>query len=63
MVVQSQAAAAALDDDPSIARSALKTIAESGREAPVEMQRLLGVLRHADDGVAATAPQPKLSAL
>ena len=63
MVVQSQAAAAALDDDPSIARSALKAIAESGREALVEMRRLLGVLRHADDDVAETAPQPGLSAL
>ena len=63
MVVQSQAAAAALDDDPSIARSALKTIAEGGREALVEMRRLLGVLRHADDDVAETAPQPGLSAL
>ena len=63
MVVQSQAAAAALDDNPSIARVALKTIAESGREALVETRRLLGVLRHADDGAAETAPQPRLSAL
>ena len=44
MVVQSQAAAAALDDDPSIARSALKTIAESGRTT-AGAQRTRGVAR------------------
>jgi signal transduction histidine kinase len=42
--------------------SALEKIERSGREALVEMRRLLGVLRE-DDGPAALAPQPGIGSL
>ncbi|HEX5911159.1 MAG TPA: histidine kinase [Thermoleophilaceae bacterium] len=44
---------------PTTADTALATIEESGRDALVEMRRLLGVLRR-DDAVAELAPQPSL---
>ena len=44
---------------PTTADTALATIEESGRDALVEMRRLLGVLRR-DDAVADLAPQPSL---
>jgi signal transduction histidine kinase len=60
MVVQAEAAEAVLRSRPDDAAAALGRIQDSGREALVELQRLLGVLR-ADDGgagpdVAAGAP-------
>ena len=44
---------------PTTADTALATIEESGRDALVEMRRLLGVLRR-DDARAELAPQPSL---
>lgn len=44
---------------PRTSRAALKVIADSGRAALTEMQRLLGVLR--DDQQQAIAPQPGIA--
>ena len=41
----------------------LEKIERSGREALVEMRRLLGVLRHEGDDLAALAPQPGIAQL
>jgi signal transduction histidine kinase len=48
MVVQAGAAAAVLDRDPQRARDPLRSIQESGRQAVVELRRLLGILREGD---------------
>jgi signal transduction histidine kinase len=56
MVVQAEGAGWAIDDAPDQARTAVATIARTGRAALVELRRLLGVLREGDrDGVL---PQP-----
>ena len=44
--------------DPRSAERALETIADTGRESLVELRRMLGVLRSADDAVQ-HRPQPK----
>src|SRR5699024_11232081 len=44
--------------DPRSAERALETIADTGRAALVELRRMLGVLRSADDAVQ-HRPQPK----
>jgi signal transduction histidine kinase len=61
MVVQAQAGPRLLTD-PEQARGAFSSIEATGREALVELRRLLGVLRSAGDH-AATAPQPGLESL
>jgi signal transduction histidine kinase len=61
MVVQAQAGPRLLAD-PEQARGAFRSIEMTGREALVELRRLLGVLRSSDDHVA-TAPQPGLDSL
>lgn len=48
MIVQADGAAYVLDSSPDQAKEALGTIASTGRQALVEMRRLLGVLRTAD---------------
>jgi signal transduction histidine kinase len=60
MVVQADGAAFALDAQPERAREALGAISRTGRQALIEMRRLLGVLRTADDA-AELAPQPGIS--
>jgi signal transduction histidine kinase len=60
MVVQAQAGPR-LIADPEGARGAFRAIEQSGREALVELRRLLGVLRAT--GPAADAPQPGLGSL
>jgi signal transduction histidine kinase len=62
IAIQADAAEAALDRDPSLARVPLKTIRTSAKESLAEMRRLLGVLREGDDG-SALAPQPGLDKL
>lgn len=57
MIVQTQAAQRLLPDDPELADEAMATIEETGRQALTEMRRILGVLRHHDDGPE-LAPQP-----
>jgi signal transduction histidine kinase len=61
MVVQAQAGPRLLAD-PDQARGVFSAIETTGREALVELRRLLGVLRGGDDQ-ADTAPQPGLDAL
>jgi signal transduction histidine kinase len=61
MVVQAQAGPRLLAD-PDEARGAFRSIETTGREALVELRRLLGVLRSGDEH-AATAPQPGLDSL
>jgi signal transduction histidine kinase len=62
MIIQAAAARRVIDDDPAEARAALESIEATGREAFVEMRRLLGLLR-SDDGPAPLAPQPGLANL
>lgn len=61
IVIQSDAAEAALDHDPELAREPLRAITTSSREALDEMRRLLHLLRTDDDGTL--APQPGLADL
>jgi signal transduction histidine kinase len=61
MVVQAQAGPRLLADLEQ-AKSSFRSIETTGREALVELRRLLGVLRSGDEH-AATAPQPGLGAL
>ena len=59
MVVQAGAAEEVLGADPGKAREPLRSVQDTGRQALMELRRLLGVLR-TDDGAAALAPQPGL---
>jgi signal transduction histidine kinase len=61
MVVQAQAAERVLDGEQASAREALAAIDSTGRQALVEMRRLVGILR--DDRELALAPQPGLGQL
>jgi signal transduction histidine kinase len=61
MVVQAQAGPRLLDK-PLEARAAFRSIEASGREALVELRRLLGVLRTGDEQLA-IGPQPGLGSL
>ena len=62
IAIQADAAAAALDSDPELARAPLRTIRRSAKEALEEMRHLLGVLREDGDGDE-LAPQPGLGQL
>jgi len=62
IAIQADAAEAALDRDPALARAPLQTIHGSAKESLAEMRRLLGVLREDGDG-GALAPQPGLAQL
>jgi signal transduction histidine kinase len=62
MVVQAGAAERVLVADEPRVRSALETIAETGRQTVDEMRSVLGVLRDEDEA-AALAPQPGLADL
>jgi signal transduction histidine kinase len=59
MVVQAGAGRRMLELDPERSRTAFQSIEDTGRQALVEMRRLLGVLRK-DDEQLALAPQPSL---
>ena len=59
MTLQAGAARQAMDVHPQRARQQLLGIESTGREAMVEMRRLLGLLRDAPDGPA-LEPQPSL---
>lgn len=61
MVAQAGASVRMFDADPQRARNALKSIEILGREALIEMRRLLGVLWTHDEG--SKAPQPGLADL
>jgi signal transduction histidine kinase len=62
VVLQAMAASGLLDVDPERAREPLRVVERSGREALVEMRRLLGVLRN-EDAERSLAPQPGIDEL
>jgi signal transduction histidine kinase len=62
MVVQADGASYALQYEPERARQAMAAISRTGRQALIEMRRLLGVLRDEDER-AELAPQPGLDQL
>jgi signal transduction histidine kinase len=59
MVVQAGAGRRMLDIEPDRSREAFSSIEDTGRQALVEMRRLLGLLR-SDDEQLVLAPQPSL---
>jgi signal transduction histidine kinase len=63
IVMQAGAERLARPDAPAPTRETLESIERAGREALVEMHRLLGVLRAPDQDEVALAPQPGLSRL
>ncbi|MED7953169.1 sensor histidine kinase [Streptomyces sp. BE303] len=63
MIVQADGAAYVLENSPQQAREALGTIASTGRQALVEMRRLLGVLRTSDTNAEEYVPQPGVEEL
>jgi signal transduction histidine kinase len=64
MVVQADGASYTLGTDPDRAREALAAIASTGRQALAEMRRMLGVLRHDEDGTGPErTPLPGLGQL
>ncbi|WP_223244309.1 sensor histidine kinase [Streptomyces sp. CBMA156] len=63
MIVQADGAAYVLDNSPQQAKEALGTIASTGRQALVEMRRLLGVLRTSDTKAEEYVPQPGVEEL
>ncbi|GDY30866.1 two-component sensor histidine kinase [Gandjariella thermophila] len=64
IVVQADGAGYALRSSPDMAARALQTISETGRQALVELRRLLGVLRSSGDPDGADrAPQPDVGGL
>jgi signal transduction histidine kinase len=58
MVIQAGGARLVMDEEPERAEESLRSVERAGREALVEMRRLLGVLGDGDPG--ALAPQPGL---
>jgi signal transduction histidine kinase len=62
MVVQAEAGETLLERSPDQARDSLRAIQATGRDALVEMRRLLGLLRRGD-AAPALAPQPGLAEL
>jgi signal transduction histidine kinase len=62
IVVQAQAAQRVLEGEQASAREALGSIETTGRQALVEMRRLLGILRE-EDRALALAPRPSLAYL
>jgi signal transduction histidine kinase len=62
MVVQAAAAEQASHRDPAMARAAVEAVAGAGRDALVDLQRLLGLL-DVGNGAAPRAPQPTLDEL
>lgn len=63
IVAQSAAAQRVFDTRPEEGRTALRSIEDSGREALVEMRRLLGLLRTDDDRPDVRNPQQGLDAI
>ena len=62
IAIQADAAEAALDRDPELARAPLRTIRRSAKSSLEEMRHLLGMLREDGDG-GELAPQPGLGEL
>ncbi|MBK8729723.1 MAG: two-component sensor histidine kinase [Tetrasphaera sp.] len=62
IAVQSEAADALLERDPTLARASVQAVRSSARGALDEMRQLLGVLRAEPDGLP-LEPQPRLAGL
>ncbi|WP_184929514.1 sensor histidine kinase [Saccharothrix ecbatanensis] len=58
MVVQADGASYAIKTNPDLAEAAVRTIADTGRQALTELRRLLGVLRSEDQSGTQWMPQP-----
>ncbi|MFI9008562.1 sensor histidine kinase [Actinosynnema sp. NPDC053489] len=58
MVVQADGAGYAIRSNPDLAEAAVRTIADTGRQALTELRRLLGVLRSEDQSGTQWVPQP-----
>jgi signal transduction histidine kinase len=56
MVIQTAAARRVAGEDPDAAREALSSVEACGRDALIEMRRMVGVLRRGDIELAAPAP-------
>ncbi|GAA1834721.1 histidine kinase [Luedemannella flava] len=63
MVVQAGAGRLALDRDPDKTRELLRGIEQTGRDALSELDRVLGILRDAEDGTGVEPPGPGLAGL
>lgn len=64
MIVQAEAGPVAVRTAPDRAEAAFDAISETGRDAMVQLRRMLGVLREDDDpGGAPRQPQPALAGL
>ena len=63
MTVQAAAVRRRLRDDQAVEREALESVEDVGREALVEMRRLVGVLREQDGAAATREPSPGLAQL
>jgi signal transduction histidine kinase len=63
MTVQAAAVRRRLRDDQGVEREALESVEDVGREALVEMRRLVGVLREQDGETATREPSPGLAQL
>jgi signal transduction histidine kinase len=61
MVVQAEAGPVVVEHDPARAAGAFEAIAATGRQALVEMRRLLGMLRGDEEPAPSLAPQPGLA--
>ncbi len=61
IVVQADGAGYAIRTDPDLAETAVRTISATGREALMELRRLLDVLR--TDELGALSPQPGIDAM
>jgi signal transduction histidine kinase len=63
IVVQADGAGYAIRGDPELAEAAVRTISETGREALMELRRLLDVLRSDTDEPGDRSPQPGVTGL
>jgi signal transduction histidine kinase len=63
MTIQAGAVEEVLDLDPQRARQAAASIRRTGRQAQLDLRRLLGLLRDEDDSVQPLTPQPGLADL
>ena len=63
IVVQADGAGYAIRSDPDLAEAAVRTISETGREALMELRRLLDVLRSDTDEPGDRSPQPGVAGL
>jgi signal transduction histidine kinase len=61
IVIQSGGAQRVFTTKPELARESLASIESTGRQALTEMERMLGILRSADESTEALGPQPGLS--